>query len=71
MTIDLEKIIQFKSKIQLEQIYNIFVSVMIAVNLVLAIIALCPSYFRPTISKRVTTCCCSKAILKRKKWLRS
>ncbi|OTG77618.1 hypothetical protein B9T33_14835 [Acinetobacter sp. ANC 5054] len=43
MTIDLEKIIQFKSKIQLEQLYNIFVSVMIAVILVLAVIAL----FRP------------------------
>ncbi|WP_180114565.1 hypothetical protein [Acinetobacter sp. YH12063] len=40
MTIDLEKIIQFKYKIQLEQIYNIFVSVMIVVILVLAVIAL-------------------------------
>src|SRR5690606_14176792 len=48
MTIDLEKIIQFKSKIQLEQIYNIFVAVMIAVILVLAIIAL----FRPISTKQ-------------------
>ena len=41
MTIDLEKIIQFKSKIQLEQVYNIFVSMMIAIILILAVIALC------------------------------
>lgn len=40
MTIGLEKILQIKSKVELEQLYNIFVSLIVALILVLAFIAL-------------------------------
>ena len=40
MSIDLKKILQFKSKIGLEQVYNIFVSFIIALILVLGLLAL-------------------------------
>lgn len=40
MSIDLEKILQIKSKIKLEQLYNIFVSLIVVLILILASIAL-------------------------------